>query len=322
VLATVTDSDVVLGYPPTKGFAGGRMELDVEAARASIARDVGEPMGLGIEDAAWSMQRIVNSNMANAVSKVLSQHGADPRTLSLIAYGGGGPVHAWAQARELGIDRVLVPKASPAFSALGLLVSDYVVDLMRAYVVKLSDIDLSRVRQLAAELCAEAEGELAPANLGEGTVQANLFAQMCYHGQNFDMSVPLPEGDALSEDYLLDRAERFHHQHETSRGFAFPAQQPLVRGIRMVHRGATPKPRVLAKMGTVTDAAEARTGWRPVHFGQGLIETPTYNGAVLGAGAVIDGPALIEERFTVVVLAPGDTARLDHHGNFDSASAR
>ena len=154
--------------------------------------------------------------MANAVRKVLSQHGADPRTLSLIAYGGGGPVHAWAQARELGIDRVLVPKASPAFSALGLLVSDYVVDLMRAYVVKLSDIDLSRVRPLAAELRAEAEAELAPARLGEGTVQADLFAQMCYHGQNFDMSVPLPEGESLSEDHLLDLADRFHHQHEAS----------------------------------------------------------------------------------------------------------
>jgi N-methylhydantoinase A len=315
--ATVTDSDAVLGYLPTKGFAGGRMELDVEAARAAIARDVAEPMGLSVDDAAWAIQRIVNANMANAVRKVLSQHGADPRRLSLIAYGGGGAVHAWAQARQLGIDRVLVPKASPAFSALGLLVSDYVVDLMRAYVVKLSDIDLDRVRALAAELRVEAESELAPARLGEGMVQADLFAQMCYHGQNFDMSVPLPEGESLSEDHLLDLADRFHHQHETSRGFAFPTQQPLVRGIRLVHRGATPKPPVLAQLGTVTEAADARTGARPVHFGLGYTETPTYNGALLGAGAEVSGPALIEEPFTVVVLAPGDQARLDEHGNYD-----
>ena len=226
-------------------------------------------------------------------------------------------MHAWAQARELGIDRVLVPKASPAFSALGLLVSDYVVDLMRAYVVKLSDVDLSRVRQLAAELRAEADEELAPAKLGEGTVQADLFAQMCYHGQNFDMSVPLPEGESLTEAHLLDLAERFHHQHEVSRGFAFPNQQPLVRGIRLVHRGATPKPPVLAKMGSVTDAAEARTGTRDVHFGEGFSAVATFDGAVLGAGALIEGPALIEEPFTVVVLAPGDVARLDEHGNYD-----
>jgi N-methylhydantoinase A len=316
-LATVTDSDAVLGYLPAKGFAGGRMELDVEAARAAISRDVAEPLGLTVDEAAWSIQRIVNANMANAVRKVLSQHGADPRRLSLIAYGGGGAVHAWAQARELGMDRVLVPKASPAFSALGLLVSDYVVDLMRAYVVKLSDIDLSKVRELANELRNEAEAELAPARLGEGTVESNLFAQMCYHGQNFDMSVPLPEGESLSEDHLLDLADRFHRQHESSRGFAFPNQQPLVRGIRLVNRGATPKPPVLAKMGIITDASEARTGSRPVHFGDGFSDVTTYNGATLGAGAVVEGPALIEEPFTVVVLAPGDVARLDQHGNYD-----
>src|SRR6202035_3680449 len=247
--ATVTDSDAALGYLPAKGFAGGRMELDVEAGRAAIARDVADPLGLGVDDAAWAIQRIVNANMANAVRKVLSQHGADPRTLSLVAYGGGGPVHAWAQARELGIGRVLVPKASPAFSALGLLVSDYVIDLMRAYVVKLSDIDSARVRALTTELRQQAEAELAPARLGPGTAQAELFAQMCYDGQNFDMPVPLPEGVSLSEDNLLQLAERFHHQHETVRGFAFPTQQPLVRGLRLVMRGATPKPPALAHMG-------------------------------------------------------------------------
>ena len=317
VRATVTDSDAALGYLPAKGFAGGRMELDVEAGRAAISRDVAEPLGLGVDDAAWAIQRIVNANMANAVRKVLSQHGADPRTLSLVAYGGGGPVHAWAQARELGIGRVLVPKTSPAFSALGLLVSDYVVDLMRAYVVKLSDIDLSRVRELAAELRREAVAELEPARLGPDAVEANLFAQMCYHGQNFDMSVPLPEGESLSEEHLLDLADRFHHQHEAARGFAFPTQQPLVRGIRMVHRGATPKPPVLARMGDVTRGADARTGSRPVHMGEGFTDVPTYDGSSLGAGARVQGPALIEEPFTVVVLAPSDVAVLDEHGNYD-----
>jgi N-methylhydantoinase A len=317
VRATVTDSDAALGYLPAKGFAGGRMELDVEAGRAAISRDVAEPLGLGVDDAAWAIQRIVNANMANAVRKVLSQHGADPRALSLVAYGGGGPVHAWAQARELGIGRVLVPKTSPAFSALGLLVSDYVVDLMRAYVVKLSDIDLARVRELATELRREAEAELEPARLGAGAVKADLFAQMCYHGQNFDMSVPLPEGESLSDEHLLDLADRFHHQHEAARGFAFPTQQPLVRGIRMVHRGATPKPPVLARLGDVTRAADARTGSRPVHMGEGFADVPTYDGSSLGAGARVEGPALIEEPFTVVVLAPTDVVVLDEHGNYD-----
>jgi N-methylhydantoinase A len=317
--ATVTDSDAVLGYLPAKSFAGGRMELDVEAGRAAIVRDVAVPLGLDLEDAAWAIQRIVNANMANAVRKVLSQHGADPRTLSLIAYGGGGAVHAWAQARELGIDRVLVPKASPAFSALGLLVSDYVVDLMTAYVTRLSDIDFARVRALAAELKADATAELAPARLGGDSVEADLFAQMCYHGQNFDMSVPLPEGESISEEHLLDLADRFHRQHEATRGFSFPAQQPLVRGIRLQQRGTTPKPTVLARLGDVANADDARTGSRLVSFGHGMSDVATYDGSVLGHGATVSGPALIEEPFTVIVLAPGDVARLDEHGNYDIA---
>ncbi len=314
---TVTDADAVLGYLPAKGFAGGTMELDVESARRAIERDIAGPMGLDVDDAAWSVQRIVNANMANAVRKVLSSHGADPRTLALIAYGGGGPVHAWAQARELGIHRVLVPKASPAFSALGLLVSDYVVDLMRAYVAKLSDVDVERVRSLADELRREADVELAPARLGPDKVEASLFAQMCYHGQNFDMSVPIPEGAQLSEENLLDLAERFHRLHESSRGFAFPNQQPVVRGIRLVQRGITPKPPVLAHLGTVVNAEEARTGSRPAHFGDGFVDAPTYDGAQLAPGAEVTGPALIDEPFTVIVLGPGDAARLDEHGNYD-----
>jgi N-methylhydantoinase A len=314
--ATVTDSDAVLGYLPAKGFAGGRMELDIAAAREAIERDVAAPLGLDVDEAAWAIHRIVNANMANAVRKVVSNHGADPRKLSLIAYGGGGAVHAWSQARELGIDRVLVPKSSPAFSALGLLVSDYVVDLMRAYVVKLSDLDFNRVRSLAQDLRREADAELAPAHLGDDHIQSDLFAQMCYHGQNFDMSVPLPEGESLNETHLLDLADRFHRLHESTRGFSFPSQQPLVRGVRLVQRGLTPKPAVLAQLGSVADAAEARSGTREVSFGDGFVEVPTYDGKVLGPGARIEGPGLIEEPFTVIVLAPGDIAQLDVHGNY------
>lgn len=322
---TVTDSDAILGYLPATGFAAGRMELDVEAARRAMQRDVAGPLGLEVDEAAWAVQRIVNANMANAVRKVLSSHGADPRELCLMAYGGGGAVHAWAQARELRMDRILVPKSSPAFSALGLLVSDYVVDLMRAYVVKLADIDLDRVRSLAAELREEADKELAPANLGPGRVQANLFVQMCYHGQNFDLSVPLPGGEAVTEDDLLELADRFHRLHAANRGFSFPNQPPLVRGIRLVHRGLTPKPPLLARVGSETDAGAVRLGTRPAYFGDGsgggFVDTPVYDGSRLGPGAVVEGPALVQEPFTVVVLAPGDVARLDRHGNYDIAVA-
>ena len=189
----------MLGYLPADGFAGGRMHLDVAAAEAAIRTDVAEPLGVDVVDAAWGIERIVNANMANATRKVLAGHGADPRRLALIAYGGNGAVHARAIARELGIDRILVPKAAPAFSALGVLVADYVVDLVRSYVTPLSQVDLGRLRSLMSELAEETGKELEPAGLEPHATQTALYVQMCYPGQNFDMSVPVPEGTALDE---------------------------------------------------------------------------------------------------------------------------
>src|SRR5205823_3107714 len=213
------------------------------------------------------------------------------------------------------IDRILVPKAAPACSALGVLVADYVVDLVRAYVVPLSQVDLARVHTLMSELREQARKELDPTGLAETQVDVGLFAQMCYPGQNFDMSVPVPEGDALGEPGLLDLMERFHDQHETDRGFCFRNQQPLLRGVRLVARGETPKPSHLAETGTSTDPEAARTGNRPAYFGVEFVDTPVYAGLKLAPGAEIHGPALIEEPFTVVVVPPNWVAVLDDLGN-------
>jgi N-methylhydantoinase A len=318
---TVTDADAVLGYLPADGFAGGRMRLDVEASRAAIQRDVADPLGIDVTAAAWGVERIVNANMANATRKVLAGHGADPRDLALIAYGGNGAVHAAAIACELGIDRIVVPKTAPAFSALGVLVADYVVDLVRSYVTPLSQVDLARVHDLMTDLVQEVDKELEPTGLTAGEVERELFAQMCYPGQNFDMSVPVPEGTNLDEPGLLDLAERFHDQHQRERGFCFRAQQPVLRGVRVVARGLTPKPDHFAESGAVSDATAAQKGTRDAYWGDGYIATPVYDGPQLAPGATVSGPALIEEPFTVAVVPPGATASLDEQGNYVIALA-
>jgi len=310
---TVTDADAVLGFLPPTGFADGRMQLDVDAARSAIERAVGEPLGTDVTAAAWGIERIVNANMANATRKVLAGYGADPRTMDMIAYGGNGPVHAWAIARELDMARVLIPKAAPAFSALGVLVADYVVDLLRSYVVPLSQVDLPRLRSLMVDVAAEADKELGPVDLPLEAVTTDLFVQMAYQGQNFDMSVPAPEGHTLDDTHLLDLAVRFHDQHEMERGFAFRNQPPLVRGVRLVARGVTPKPESLGDAGTVTVASEAIKGRRPVFFGDNWHDTPVIDGPALAPGAATDGPALIEEPFTVVVVPPGAHCVLGPH---------
>ena len=311
---TVTDADAVLGYLPIESFAGGRMTLDVAAARAAIARDVGEPLGVDEVEAAWGIERIVNANMANETRRVLATHGADFRELALIAYGGNGAVHAWAIATELGVPKVVIPKTAPAFSALGVLVADYVVDMVRAYVVPISQVDVSRVRGLVDDLGDEIGKELAPTGLSESDVTIERYAQMCYQGQNFDMSVPIP--DTLDEPALLVLVERFHDQHEVERGFCFRNQQPLLRGVRLVARGHTPKPSHVAETGTVTDPTSARIGSRPAYFGAEFVDSPVYDGTKLGPGAEVAGPALVDEPFTVVVVPPGATATVDDAGNY------
>jgi N-methylhydantoinase A len=196
------------------------------------------------------------------------------------------------------------------------LVADYVVDLVRSYVTPLSQVDLGRVRDLLTDLLQEVDKELDPTGVAPADVETNLFAQMCYPGQNFDMSVPVPEGVALDEPGLLDLAERFHDLHEAERGFSFRSQQPLMRGVRVISRGNTQKPDHLAETGTLADASQARRGSRRAYWGDGFVDTPVYDGSRLGEGASVDGPALIEEPFTVVVLPPGATATLDGLGNY------
>jgi len=187
---------------------------------------------------------------------------------------------------------------------------------VRSYVTPLSQVDLGRVRDLLTDLLQEVTKELDPTGVAPADVDTNLFAQMCYPGQNFDMTVPVPEGVTLDEPGLLDLAERFHDQHETERGFCFRSQQPLMRGVRVIARGTTLKPDHLAETGTVADADQARRGTRPAYWGDGFVETPVYDGIRLGAGATVAGPALIEEPFTVVVLPPDATATLDNLGNY------
>ena len=310
---TVTDADAVLGYLPADGFAGGRMALDVEASRAAIQRDVAGPLDTDVTEAAWGIERIVNANMANATRRVLASHGADPRTLALIAYGGNGAVHAWAIANELGVGRVLIPKAAPAFSALGVLVADSLVDLVRSYVTPLAQVDLPRLRNLMTEVTDEARKELEPTGLGAATMEH--FVQMCYPGQNFDMSVATSAD--VAEDDLIGLAERFHTQHERERGFCFRNQPPLIRGVRLVARVTTPKPDRFAALGTVTDAEQARTGSRPAYFGVEFVDTPVYDGPQLAPGIDIAGPALVQEPFTVIVVPPGARLTLDPTGNYE-----
>src|SRR2546427_527837 len=165
---TVTDANLVLGLLNPAAFSGGTMRLDVEGAHAAIRERVAKPLGLSVVAAADGIFRLVNANMANAVRKISARRGIDPRPLVLVVFGGNGPVHAGMQAAELGIRRIFVPKLAPAFSALGLLLSDHAVDEMRSYISPVGRVDVGRVNRLFADMEETARAALGAGGDGRG----------------------------------------------------------------------------------------------------------------------------------------------------------
>jgi N-methylhydantoinase A len=320
-MPTVTDADLVLGYLPAEGFAAGRMTLDRDAAVSAIRREVAEPLGTDVMEAAWAIRQVVDATMADAVRRVLASQGVDPRDLSLVAYGGNGPVHAWSQALGLGIRRVLLPRSAPVFSALGLLVADYRIESVRSYVTRVGGIDPARVRHAFVEMSEQAFKELTPAGVAPEQVRIQCFANMCYPGQNFDLSVPVlgeSEFDAGDVAFLVGR---FHDLHEADRGFCFPEHEPLLRSLRMVAVAAGACPPELAAVSGVADSGPAHLSTRRAYFGEGMVEAPVYTGSSVRPGMVIEGPAFIDEPFTVVVVPPGAVASLDEAGHFELSHA-
>jgi N-methylhydantoinase A len=315
-LPTVTDANVILGYLNPDRFCGGTMRLDAEGAAAAIRERVAKPLGTTVVQAADGIFRLVNANMANAIRKASAQKGVDPRPLTLVVFGGNGPVHAGMQAAELGIRRIFVPKLSPAFSALGLLLTDHVVDEMRSYVSPTSRIDLARVNRLFAEMEASASRALAgSAARRRRRLRLERMAALCYPGQTFDMAVPLPgRGGQVTARVLADTVERFHRMHEELHTYASRDQEPVLRGLRVKAVAVEEKPTL--PRAPRRAQGNPRTGARKAFFRGRYVSTPIYDGPRLAPRQTILGPAIVEEPFTTIVVYPGQRATVDERGNY------
>jgi len=256
--------------------------------------------------------------MANAIRRVSSHAGHDPRQFTMVVYGGNGPVHAGMQAEELGIRRLLVPKTSPAFSALGLLLADTVVDAQRSYIAPSRQADVARINAIFEELERAAEQELTTAKLARKDLAFSRFVNLCYPGQTFDMAVPAKVGrdGRMTPADLEATVAGFHDLHEELHAFAVRDEEPVLRSVRVQTLGRTRKPSLPEQAparGPLEGALRAR---RPAYFGGRFVDTPVYDGSALGAGHRIEGPAIVEERFTTIVVYPGHVAELDRHGNY------
>ncbi len=315
---TVTDANLLLGYLNPSDFCGRRMTLKTAGLEDAMRAQIGRPLGLSPIEAAQGIYRLVNANMANAIRRVAAHRGVDPRGLTLLAYGGNGPVHATAQADELGIAAVLVPRLAPAFSALGLQLSDHLVDEMRSYIAPVGQVDPQRVGGLFAEMEAAARAVLGERRGAHKRVEARRFAQLCYPGQTFDMAVPIAASNGrFTARALADTVERFHTMHEALHTYASRDEQPILRGLRLTLVGVTEKPN-LPTVGRST-AAPPLKGRRRAFFGGRFVAAPIYDGPRLRVGMRIVGPAIIEEPFTTIVVHPRQRATLDRFGNYHIA---
>lgn len=312
---TVTDADLVLGRLDPSTFWGGRSVLDVDRARTAL-ETVGAPLGLDAEEAALATVRIVDAHMADAIRRVLSLAGADPRRLDLCAFGGMGALHATTQAATLGMQRVLVPRAAPGFSALGLVSADHVVDATRGLLADWREIDVDRLDALAHELEERARDELGRAGVPLERQQLAWALNLVYPGQTFDHAIPLERAPnrPLSRDDVRACVEEFHRRNEEARLIEARAQEPMVRGVRLTATGVVDPP---ARVNLEAIAAlPAPTGTRRVHTGDAWHDdVPIYDAATLAPGPTLAGPAVVQYPFTTLLLRAADSARMLESGD-------
>jgi N-methylhydantoinase A len=319
---TVTDASLVLGLLAEEAeFAGGSFRLTRKGVEEAFREHVADPLGASVEAAAFDCWRVVNANMTQAVRRWTAQKGLDPRELTLLAYGGNGPLFAAIQAQELGIARVLVPRASPAFSALGALAAEPSIDEERSYLAPAGRADPARLRELWRELQARALHHLEAAGFATGDLTARYQLALRYPGQNWSLAVDVAElrgpGDlGFVSDALRDEAvARFHRRHEAEYGHARLAEEPEITGVRLLCSAPVPRPRFGAGFSAEPHPAEA-AGVRRANLGRGFEETQVFRGRDLAPGALLRSPAIVEETFTTIVVYPGWQARLDDAGDY------
>jgi N-methylhydantoinase A len=314
---TVTDANLVLGRLPVE-LAGGAVRLDVAAARTAIEAHIARPLGLTVDAAALGIVRIVDENMLGALRVVSVQRGIDPRDLTLVPFGGAGPVHGAELARLAGIATMLVPPSPGVLSALGFLLADVkqVFTLTRVGVVGLIDEDAYR-RELE-RLMAEAGGWLAREGVAEAKRAIEVALDLRYRGQAYELpirvNVPL---DAMAWN---DAAMRFHEEHKRRYGYDQRAVPVEVVTLRVTAIGSLPKPVLERREPGPSTAEQAIIGREPVIFAEGALDTPHYERSLLDPGARLTGPALILQPDCTTLIHPGQRVTVDGLGNLLVAS--
>jgi N-methylhydantoinase A len=309
---TVTDAHLVLGHLPPY-LLGGSFKLDVAAAREAVRQRIAEPLGMSLEAAARGILAIIDNSMAGAIRVVSVEQGHDPRDFALLAFGGAGPLHAGALARLMGMAKIVVPPGPGVLSARGLLLCDLKAEFVRTCLQKAGAFNAARVAGVFAELEAEARAWLDAEGVAETARRVDAHASLRYQHQGFELFVPWA-GQPINEATAQATVAAFHRLHERLYTFAQPDTPVEFVTLRVEARGVLPAPprRRLPPAGPLADA---RTGTQTVSFAHGRAEAAIYARARLGAGARIDGPAILTEADATTLLLCGQTGVVDDFGN-------
>lgn len=312
---TTTDANLVLGRIDSKCFVGGELDPDMKALKAAFA-PLADRLGLTMEEAARGVVRIANANMTNALRLVSTNKGYDPRDFALMAFGGGGAMHAVALAEELRIPRVIIPVNSAVFSAWGMLQSDLRRDYLRTRPIGVGDTAIGPIRDTFADMMEQAKSDYGAEDGVSGQhVTFEHFADMRYAGQEHTVKVPFPITAEGGVD--LDAAEkRFHDAHE--KRFTYRLDVPVqIVNFHLVAMVVVPKPEIARKEPRGVALKDTILHTRKVDFdAHGIHEAVIYDGLALDPGMELYGPAVVQEPSTTLVISPGHRLTVDDYGNY------
>ncbi|MDA8312800.1 MAG: hydantoinase/oxoprolinase family protein [Actinomycetota bacterium] len=309
---TVTDANVVLGRVDPSWFAGGRMTLDVDAARRAVA-SLGEALGLETVELAEGICDVVNAKMGQAIRTLTVEKGIEPRDFSLVAFGGAGAMHAVFLARELEIDEVIVPPLPGAFSAWGMLETELRKDSSLSFYAPFAGADRAELVKLLAEMESEGRITLLDQGVAEPAVRVEHSMDLRYEGQEYTLVVPLEDLDEVRAESFVDVVgDRFHAAHRRRFGHSNPGAPMEVVALRTTVFGDLGRPEPVPKAPDPDPRWQAER--RLVVFGRAEHETQIVRRAALPVGAELEGPVVVLEETATTVVPPGAAVRVDPLG--------
>ncbi|MSP11632.1 MAG: hydantoinase/oxoprolinase family protein [Chloroflexi bacterium] len=321
---TITDANLVLGRINPHYFLGGEIELDVARARQAIQEKCAVPLGLDVVEVAHGIVEIANAAMVNALRLVSVQRGYDPRDFVLVAFGGAGPLHANRLGAETEIPMIMIPMSPGITSAMGLLVTDLKHDYATTLIQRVDRLDPAAVEAAFQRWMHAGQAALAREGIADADISFIRQVDVRYVGQSYELTMPLGDGDGrpapFGADTMAEILNRFHQEHRRAYGYSAPEEPVELVTLRLTALGkiAKPKLRQIEQAGAadITGGTAQKTT-RPVYFAErgGYVECGIYDRYRLGAGAVIAGPAIVEEFDSTTVIHPGYRAQVDRFGN-------